>query len=382
MNYKVLYWFKIQIITSKKSNMKRHNLIYSLIMLMVVAMSCSKQDGIDGDTGFLNSANSSNLTKIFDISNDNSGTVKITPLGEGASSFKVEFGHGTGAAGSAMVTPGSNTTHSYPEGSYTVGITTYDLAGKGTTNTYPLALTYRAPENLAVNIGGDMTVSATALYAKSFMVYYGDVANEVGKPMAIGETLPFHIYPAGGPYDLKVVALSGGLATTQKITTLFGLPLTYESPTMNYFFGTFGGGQAFAKVANPNASGLNTSATVGKFTRGYESWSGTYSPLNIPINFAQGNKIKILAYNPDAANIGKRLNVELEWAVGGAPGNGVGVLKVPFTTSGAWEELVFDFSTIPGITASARFTQLVFRFNDATDGAGAIVYLDNIRLTN
>ena len=362
--------------------MKKFNLIYSLIFLIIIAIGCSKQDGIDHDTSFLNSAKSANLSKIFEISNDNSGNVKITPLGEGASYFTVNYGHGTGSAASANVNPGYSTTHSYPEGTYTVSITSFDIAGKSTTNPYPLTVTYRIPENLNVTIGGDVRVSASALYAKSFMVYYGDVANEVGTPLAIGQTLPLHIYSAGGPYDLKVVALSGGVATAQKTTTLFGLPLTFESPTMNYFFGTFGGGQAFAKVANPNPSGLNTSANVGKLTRGYESWSGTYSPLNIPINFAQGNKIKILAYNPDVANIGKKLNVELEWAVGGTPGNGVAVLKIPFTTSGAWEELVFDFSTISAIPASTRFTQLVLRFNDNTDGAGAIVYIDNIRLTN
>ena len=80
--------------------------------------------------------------------------------------------------------------------------------------------------------------------------------------------------------------------------------------------------------------------------------------------------------------IGKKLNVELEWAVGGTPSNGVAVLKVPVTTSGAWEELVFDFSGNTGIPATAKFTQLVLRFNEGTDGAGAIVYVDNIRLTN
>jgi len=355
--------------------------ICSLALLVLIAGSCSKKNGIDGDLSFLNSVNSSNYSKIFDISNDNSGNVRITPLGNGVSSFTVLYGHGTGAAASATVTPGGSTTHAYPEGSYTVTIVAYDLAGKSTSTTYPLTLTYRAPENLVVNIGGDMVVSATALYAKSFLVYYGDVANEVGTPMAIGQTLPAHIYPPGGPFDLKVVALSGGAATTTSTTTLFGLPLTFESPTMNYFFGTFGGGQAFDKVANPNASGLNTSATVGKFTRGYDSWSGTYSPLNIPINFAQGNKIKVLAYNPTPANIGKKLNVELEWAVGGSPANGVGVLRVPVTTSGAWEELVFDFSTIPAITAATRYTQLVFRYDDANVGAGAVIYIDNIRLT-
>ena len=55
-----------------------------------------------------------------------------------------------------------------------------------------------------------MTVGATADYAHSFLVYYGDVTNETGTPLALGATLPAHIYPAGGPFDLRVVALSGG----------------------------------------------------------------------------------------------------------------------------------------------------------------------------
>lgn len=372
--------------------MKKIQYIYSMVFLLIVAASCKKMDGINNDLSSLNTTSSSSLSKIFEISNDNSGLVKITPIGEGVSSFTVNYGHGTGTGASAVVAPGYSTTHIYPEGAYSVVITATDLSGKTTSNTYPLTLTYKAPENLNVIIGSDMMVSATANYAKSFLVYYGDVANEVGTPMtatigagalATGTQLPKHIYPAGGPYDLKVVALSGGVATAQKTTTLFGFPLTFESPTMNYFFGTFGGGQAFDKVANPSATGLNTSATVGKFTRGFESWSGTYSPLNIPINFAQGNKIKVLVYNPTPANIGKKLNVELEAAIAGtgATANGVGVLKVPITTSGAWEELVFDFSTISAIPATARFGQLVLRFNDTVDGAGAIIYVDNFRLT-
>jgi hypothetical protein len=362
--------------------MKKIKLIYSLAFLVFFAMGCTIKDGIDKDTSFLSTAASGNVSKIFNISNDNSGNVKITPLGEGATSFTVNYGHGTGAAATAVVTPGGSTTHSYPEGSYTVTIIAKDIAGHETTTTYPLQLTYRAPENVTISTSGEMKVKATALYAKSFLVYYGDVANEVGTPMAIGQELSAHSYPAaGGPFVLRVVALSGGAATTTATKTLFGMPIDFENAAVDYFFGTFGGGQQFATVANPNATGLNTSNKVGKFTRGFESWSGTYSPMNIPINFAYGNKIKVLAYNPDVANIGKKLNIELEWSISG-PANGVGVLKVPFTTSGAWEELVFDFSTIPAIPANAKFTQLVLRFNDGTNGAGAIIYVDNFRLTN
>ncbi|MDQ6609003.1 MAG: hypothetical protein M3Y85_04200 [Bacteroidota bacterium] len=365
--------------------MKKITILVGLFTFLAGSIGC-KKDGIDSDTSFLSTASVSKTGKIFDISNDNSGNVKITPTGEGASSYVVKFGHGTGSASSATVMPGNSATHAYPEGAYTVTIVSKDLAGKETEATYPLQVTYRAPENINVTTTTDVhniKVKATALYAASYLVYFGDVAGETGTPLASGAEVS-HTYATAGNYDVKVVALSGGAAKSEKITTVtiydpFGLPITFDQPTVNDFFGTFGGGQQFSVVANPNPSGLNTSAKVGKFTRGFESWSGTYSPLNIPIDMAVGKKIKVLAYNPNPALIGKKLNVELEM---GTIANGIAVLKTAFTTSGAWEELVFDFSTIAAIPATAKFNQLVLRFNDTVDGAGAVIYVDNFRLTN
>lgn len=369
--------------------MKKITFIYSFAFLMVIAMSCIQKDGIDKDLTFLDSAVSGSVNKIFDISNDNSGKVKITPTGDGVASFLVTFGHGSGSSASATVLAGENTTHVYPEGSYTVSIGASDIAGHVVTTTYPLKVTYRAPENVAVTVTQlvhNLKVKATADFAASYLVYFGDVTAEVGTPLATGAELS-HDYATSGNYNLKVVALSGGAATTEKVTAIvvtdpFGLPIDFENAFVNYFFGTFGTNQQFVTVANPNPTGLNTSAKVGKFTRGNEGWSGTYSPLNVPIDFAAGKKIKVWVYNPDPALVGKSLNVELEAATGGSPANGVGVLKVALTTSGAWEELVFDFSTITAIPATAKYNQLVLRFNDSTDGAGAIIYVDNIRFTN
>ena len=361
--------------------------LYSAFILLLLVASCAKEDGISDDLSFLNTAASANVNRIFDISNDNSGNVKITPLGQGVSSFTVNYGHGTGANASAVVMPGNSTTHAYPEGTYTVTIVAKDIAGKETSTTYPLQVTYRAPENVKINIGKDATVSAEGLYAKSFLVYYGDVANEVGTPLAVGQTLPAHVYPAGTstPYTVRVVAQSGGAATTTATKALFGFPIDFETAGVDYFFGTFGN-VIFSKVANPSATGLNTSAMVGKYEKpaNAETWSGTYSPLNIPMNMAHGKKVRVMVYNPSAANIGKMLNIELEDAVAGtgATANGVAVLKAPITTSGAWEELVFDFSSIGAISNTARFNQLVLRFNDVAKGAGEVIYLDNFRITN
>lgn len=369
--------------------MKKISIICSFALLLVVAVSCTTKDGVDQDLAFLNSAATANTNKIFDISTDNSGKVRITPVGDGVASSLVTFGHGTGAAATATVVAGSNTTHVYPEGTYTVSIAFTDIAGVQTVTTYPLAVTYRIPENLAVTITQsvhNVKVKASANYAASYMVYFGDVTNEAGTALATGAEVS-HDYATSGNYSVKVVALSGGAAKAEKITAItvtdpFGFPIDFENAFVSYFFGTFGDGQKFATEANPKSAGLNTSAKVGKFTRGQQGWSGTYSPLNDPIDFAKGKKVKVLAYNPDPALVGKKINVELEWAVGGVPSNGVAVVKMPFTTSGAWEEIVFDFSGIAGIPAGTKFTQLVLRFNDSTDGAGAVIYVDNFRLTN
>lgn len=132
--------------------MNKIKFLYSIAFLLVLATGCTKKDGIDSDLSFINSASSSALAKVFTISTDNSGVVRVSPTGEGVSSYTINFGHGTGAAASATVAPGGNATHVYPEGSYTVTILTTDIAGKTTTTTYPLAITYRAPENLAVTL--------------------------------------------------------------------------------------------------------------------------------------------------------------------------------------------------------------------------------------
>lgn len=379
--------------------MKQVKILLGIATLLFIASGCAKKDGIDGDTSFLSTVSSGNLSKIIDISNDNSGVVTVTPLGDGVTSFSVDFGH-DGAK--ATVLPGNRASHVYPEGSFSVTIVSTDLAGKQTTTAYPITVAYRAPESLVPTIGSNansLSVKATALYTASFLVYWGDVPNEVGTPLAKNATV-YHVYAAPGAYNVKVVAKSGnatytGAATAEVITAKtinpfsFVLPITFEDPAVNYFFGSFGGGQQFSKVANQDATGLNTSATVGKYVRGWENWSGTYSPLNQLVDLSVNKKVKILVYNPDPTLVGKKLNLELEAAYTGTPGNGVGVLKVPFTTSGAWEELVFDFSTLPALPATAKFGQIVFRFNDGYSGntpgeggQGSIFYVDNIRLTN
>lgn len=367
-------------------------IILSFAVLSMLAFTgCSTPDGIDSDVSSLNSVTAANFDRIFDVSTDNSGLVRVTPIGEGVSKSVVTLGHGSD--GEITLNPGESTTHNYPEGSYTVTIVSYDLAGNSTTNTYPLQVTYVAPTDISVAqtfAGTTLTITATANYANGMLVTWGDGgANEVPTVMtgALGETftVPAHTY-APGVYTLTVTALSGGAATTTAtypvtVYAPFALPITYESPIQNYGIGGTFGGVGVAVVANPFPGGLNTSANVWRYTKptGAAFWSGTWTPMStpnsVPINIDNGNKIKVLVYSTE---VGKMLNVELEQADNGIPNQ---VLKVASTVANQWEELVFDFGA-SGIPAGTSFRQLVFRYNDVTDGLGEVIYIDNIRQSN
>lgn len=365
--------------------MKKIKLISGFILLLAFMISCTN-DSTNTDTSFIGTAASANVSKIFDISTDNSGNVKISPLGDGVTSFVVSYGHGTGTAASATVAPGNSTTHSYPEGNYTVSILTNDIAGHQATTTYPLALVYRAPEDLAVTLtktAHNLKVKATAKFAASYLVYFGDVANEVGTPLATAAEVS-HDYLVGGAYDVKVVALSGGAAKIEKITPIIvydplALPFTCELASQNYLSGGTFGGVAFTIVANPFSGGLNTSANVIKYVKNVnsEEWAGTYKQFDVAIDLSLGTKIRLLVY---ATEVGKKVGIELEGSTNGAPKS---VMFVPTTVANQWEELVFDTATaVPTIPAGAKYKQLNINYNRFTKGLGEVIYIDNIRLTN
>jgi hypothetical protein len=358
--------------------MKKIKLISSIFGLMALTISCT-EGGIDKDNS-INAVSSNSNNVVFEMTTDNS--VKIIPTGDGVS-FNVIYGH---ANAETTIATGNSAIHAYPEGNYTVTIISRDLAGSETSATYPLKVTYKTPENFVVTVGDNFTVKAVAKYVKSFLVYYGDVTNEIGTPLAIGKTLPKHVYPlVGGPYEMKVIALSGGVA--QNVKTLLSFPINFDNLTTDYLFNTFGNVN-FSKVTNPDPTGINTSAMVGKYTKLANaesgSMSGAYSILDIPIDMAYGKKIKVWVYNTDAANVGKKLNLELNEAVekSGGPTNGNSILKSAITQVNAWEELVFDFSTIPAIGAKTKFNELRMRFNDPEKGKEETIYIDNIRNTN
>ncbi|MFT4849037.1 MAG: hypothetical protein ACI83B_001575, partial [Sediminicola sp.] len=172
-------------------------------------VACTTDNDIFEEVG--NISTPSNITAVFSISQDNSGLVTITPNGDGATSFDVFFGDSTGEHESVVV--GETLSRVYAEGNYDVRIVAQSLNGETAEAIQPLVVSFRPPENLEVTIGFDATsnflvnVSATAEFATSFDVYFGDVTNEVPTPLMVDETIS-HAYAEVGDYVIRVVALS------------------------------------------------------------------------------------------------------------------------------------------------------------------------------
>lgn len=354
-----------------------------LILLLAVMVSCTKIK--DGDISFVETATPPADGDItFAITNDNSGKVTITPGGSGAVSYDVYFGDATTAP--ASVLPGKNVTHIYKEGNFPVKIAAKNVSGKATETTKQLSVVFRAPEEVAITTttnAHDITVSAAALYAPAgFKVSFGDAANEVPVALAAGANAT-HTYAAAGVYTVKVQALSGGVATTTvtKQITIYdplALPITFELATVSYAWGDFGG-SATSVIPNPNRTGINTSATVGKIVKNAgETWAGNFIVLSAPIDFTTNKKFKVKVFS---GRVGLKVTLQLERSGDNTFQEHKDVLT---TVANAWEELTFDFNGT--ITDNSKKLQnILFFLDNGTKGDGSANYtilFDDIILTN
>lgn len=198
--------------------MKNIKILYSLVLLLAVTISCSVPDGIDNDTSFVNSvANPSAVSALALITQDNSGKVTLIPRGDSATSYEVYFGDGT--AQPTVVSAGASATHIYKEGVYKVKIVAIGINGTKTESVQDINVSFKSPENLVVKIENDKAVSkkvnvnAKADYALFYEVYFGDMANEVPTKVNNGESVS-HTYATAGTYKIKIVSKSGAIKTT------------------------------------------------------------------------------------------------------------------------------------------------------------------------
>lgn len=353
-------------------------------MILISTFSGCKKE-INDDVSFVQTtATSAKLGAMFTITQDNSGLVTIIPNGEGVASFEIAYGHGT--AGPVKVLPGASTSKVYPEGVYDVKITGTNVAGVSTTVTQKLTVTFRAPENLEVTAVIDpankykLNVSAKALYETFFQVYFGDVANEVPTNFLEGQTIS-KTYARTGSYTVRVVALSGGAATTTstRVITIVDpvvLPVTFESTSINYAWNNFSGGNVTV-VANPHNNAGNPSTRVARMVKNAgDPWGGSWIGLGGPIDFSANKVFRMKVFSP---RVGAKVLLKVENA---SNGNIAFEREVLTTVANAWEDLAFDYRTI---NASNEYHNIVVIFDNGTPGDGSAnftFFMDDIRLTD
>jgi hypothetical protein len=202
--------------------MKIKKYALSLSLLVLAIFACTSDDD---NTDYVNNiAAPTNVSATVRVTQDNTGLVTITPLGEGVSNFNITFGDGSDTSGN--IQPGASIEHVYEEGTYEATIKANGLNGLSTIVTQPIVVSFQAPQNLEVTIENDLAVSkkvnvtATAEFAMYFAVYFGEDPNETPVEANIGDTASY-IYQEPGQYTIRVVAMGAAIETTEYIEENF-----------------------------------------------------------------------------------------------------------------------------------------------------------------
>ncbi|HSK11636.1 MAG TPA: hypothetical protein VK907_00395, partial [Phnomibacter sp.] len=182
-------------------------------------------------------------------------------------------------------------------------------------------------------------------------------------------------------YTVRVIALSGGAATTEvsqqiEIVNPVLLPVDFEDVNQPYPFVNFDGGLSTV-VDNPFKSGINTTNRVARMVKNPgQPWGGSLLALGEPINFASGKIFRMKVYSP-------RVGAKVLFKVENASNGSIAFEKeVSTTLANTWEDLVIDYSDI---NTAEQYQNLVIIFDLGTAGDGSANftwYYDDIRLTS
>ncbi|MGX1929360.1 hypothetical protein [Flagellimonas sp. 2504JD4-2] len=202
--------------------MKYFKHLLVLFVVLGVFNSCEEDD--DQSFAFQDVSAPTNLSAVFDISDDDTGTVSITPTGEGASVFQVFFGDVENES-ATEVAPGETVTHVYAEGEFVLKIIGVGATGLTSELSRIVNISFTPPSDLAVDVtvsttnSLEITVAPTANNTTVFDVFFGDVENEEATTIMNGETVN-HTYAEAGDYEVKVIARGVGAATIESIQTI------------------------------------------------------------------------------------------------------------------------------------------------------------------
>ncbi len=136
-------------------------------------------------------------------------------------------------------------------------------------------------------------------------------------------------------------------------------PIDFESES--YTFIDFDGGVATV-IANPQSSGINTSATVAQMVKNAgQTWGGSFLTLSGTIDFTTNQVFTMKVFSP---RVGVPVLLKLEKA---GDGSVFTERSVNTTVANEWEKLSFDFSG----STSDLYSNMIFIFQNGTMGDGS-----------
>ena len=366
--------------------MKKIKTIYKAFLILILLIACTDLNDLDFVDSF---PMPTNVSALYNVSQDNTGEVKITPTAEGANSYKVYFGDNT--SNPAEVKVGGSVMHTYAEGTYNVKIEALNINGDKAEATQELIVSFKAPENLVITLENDAAISkqlnitATADFATMFEFYSGETG--VTQPVATannGETIKY-LYATAGSYDVKVIAKGAAIATTEHLETFIvteilaplspasSPPARSAADVVSIF------SDAYTDVTLDELPTGWSQGSLEAVTIGSDNvWKLTNLDfIGIVTNYANGidvssmEKLHIDYWVPAAVT--NNLMVKIVNTVDG----GEDVESLGTTVQGSWQSVDIDMTGFDGgnLANKNKITQILID-SEGTERSG-IVYIDN-----
>ncbi|WP_299061481.1 carbohydrate binding domain-containing protein [uncultured Polaribacter sp.] len=364
--------------------MKKINNIYRFFIVMFLLTAC--KDNLN-DLSFADNISApTNVTASYNIKQDNTGEVTITPNAEGATHYDVYFDADTTTP--VNLEQGESASNVYSEGTHDVKIVAYNLNGDKTEAIQQLVVSFKAPQNIVVVLENDAAISkqvnitVNADFASMFDFYSGEVNATEPVSGNIGETISYQ-YKDAGDYSIKIVAKGAAIATLEYIeeftVTEILAPLeaapnpknrkaedvvsifsdAYTDVTLNELPTTWSSsGFEAVTIDNNNVWKLTNLDFVGMVTN-YDSGIDVSSMEKLHIDYWVPN---------DATN---ELLVKIVNTVDG----GEDVESLGTTVGGSWQSIDLDITGFDGgdLANKNKITQILID----SDGISDVVYIDN-----
>jgi len=367
--------------------MKHIKNTFRTLFILLFVISCDD----DRDLDFIDSILApSEVAATFDVSQDNTGTVTITPKAIGANSFTVTLGDGSS---NETISNGESIEHTYAEGTYEVTVVASNIKGDTAEVKLPLAVSFSAPSNVVATIENDAAVSrkvnitVTGDDAITYDFYSGETGST--DPVAsgnIGETVSY-TYTTPGTYSVRVVIKGAAIQTTeytedfevteilQPIASAPNQPARASADVISIFSSEYTNVAGVDTFPDWGQTG-NFGSTWGTFTLGTDDMLQytNISYQGIVFNSDQDvSNMEFLHLDVWTADVGKLKTFLINNTAGGATEASV---EIDLTVD-AWTSIdipISDF-TAQGLTVSQIFQM---KFEGEQPWPDGTVFIDNL----